>query len=167
MTENGVGSGASPESASADAASPKISLTQHAEISAQLAEGTRPQHEVLKERELSEAEWNRATQFWMLHIAEDTQTHGAAATLGIVYSDAFAKAQDAIKRVIEMAPEQWATLSVEIQQQGPARPLAQRNLSNSDYIRLARHFARVLSSDPRAHDRYWQTYQALVAPRTE
>jgi hypothetical protein len=165
MTENGVGGGAPPASADSDA--PKLSLTQHAEISAQLAEGTRPQREVLNEPELSEAEWNHATQFWMLRIAEDTQTHGAAATLGILYSDAFAKAQDGLKGVIEMAPEQWATLSVEIQQQGPARPLARRNLSNSDYIRLARHFARVLSSDPRAHDRYWQTYQALIAPQTE
>jgi hypothetical protein len=164
MAENSEGQDAAFAPTKSDASEPKLSLAEHAALSAHLAEGTRSQAELLQERGLSEEEWNDATQFWMMRLARDTELHGANATLAITYSDVFAKTQDQLKAIAELAPEEWATLTVEIQQQGLARPLAQRNLSNADYIRLARHFARLLSGNPSAHDRYWKTYQSLVVP---
>jgi hypothetical protein len=164
MAENSEGHDAASAPTNGDTLEPKLSLADHAALSAHLAEGTRSQQEVLAERGVSENEWNDATRFWMMHLAKDTELHGVNATLAITYSDVFAKAQSQLKATSNMAPEEWATLSVEIQQQGLARPLAVRNLSNADYIRLVRHFAQLLSANPSAHERYWQTYQSLIAP---
>jgi hypothetical protein len=165
MAENNEGQDAAGTSTEGDTPEPKLSLAEHASLSARLAEGTRTQAEILSEQGLSEDEWNEATRVWMMRLARDTELHGAGATLAIIYSDAFAKTQAQLKAVSSMAPEEWATLSVEIQQRGLAQPLARRNLSNADYIRLVRHFASLLSTNPSAHGRYWQTYQALVTPK--
>ncbi len=142
-----------------------IDLEQHARISAALAEGTRPQREVLEALGITEAQWNESSAYWMPKLAEDAQRNGAAARLPIVYSNAFSEAQDAAAPVPQMSPEDWAQLTVEIQVEGgPGQPLARRNLSLADYLRLARHFAKRLSSDPEEQRRFFERFLALQPP---
>jgi hypothetical protein len=142
-----------------------VTLFDHAKIAAKVAENDRPTADVLAEHELTEAQWNESTTYWMGRMADDVTQHGIEAKVPTTYSDAFGKAQDAIKPVPPMTPEEWATLTVEVQQSGgPARPLAARNLSIPDYLRLARHWARVLSSVPAQNRRFFATYEALQPP---
>jgi len=139
-----------------------ISLVAHAQISAALAEGTRPQNEVLASFQLNEKQWLESTTYWLPKLAEDAQANGAQARLAIEYSDAFSAAQDSFAPVKPMTAEEWAVLVVEVQRdENPSPPLARRQLSLADYFRLARHFARLLSSDPTEQKRYLDRYLSL------
>jgi hypothetical protein len=139
-----------------------ISLTQHAQIAAALAEGDRPYADVLQSMALTESQWNESTQYWMPKLAEDAQARGAEAVLAIEYSDAFSTAQDAHAPLREMTPEDWAHLTVEIQSEGTAsHALARRNFSVADYLRLARHMAKRLSTHPPEQKRFFDRYVAL------
>lgn len=150
------------ESSAQDDPSHGITLVQHAQIAARIAEGDVPLAKVLEAHALNEDQWNEATMHWMMRLGEDVAKHGATAALPHDYSDAFARAQDAIRPVPAMTPEDWAILTVEIQNTGgPARPLAIRNFSTADYLRLARHWAKVLSSDPIQGKRFFVAYEAL------
>jgi hypothetical protein len=98
-------------------------------------------------------------------LAADAQKNGAEARLAILYSNAYSTAQDAAAPVPVMSPEDWAHLTVEVQVEGgPAQPLARRNLSLADYLRLVRHFAKRLSSDPEEDRRFFQRFLALQPP---
>ena len=139
-----------------------ITLIDHAKISALVAEGDRPVAKVLEACKITDNQWSDSTTYWMTRMGDDVAKSGVDAKIPIVYSDAFGKAQDAIKPLPEMSPEEWATLTVEIQTIGnPARPLATRNLSQADFLRLARHWARTLSSDPAQNKRFFATYVSL------
>jgi hypothetical protein len=138
-------------------------MEEHARISARIAERDRAMKDVLAAEGVDETEWNDATMYWMNLLAEDARTKGPEAQLAIQYSDAFARAQDAIRPVPDMTPEDWAGLTAEILAAGgPARPLAARNLSTADYIRLARHWARRLSGDPSENKRFAGAFDALT-----
>lgn len=139
-----------------------IELEQHARIAAALAEGGRPQAEVLEGFRVTESQWNDSTGYWMNELAGDAQKNGAQAKLPILYSNAYSEAQDALAPVPQMSPEEWAQLTVELQSEGgPGQPLARRNLSLADYLRLARHFAKRLSSDPDEQQKFFDRYLAL------
>lgn len=145
-----------------------ITLEAHAEIAAAIAEGTRKYADVLESVRLTEPQWNESTAYWMPKLAEDAMQNGVQARLAIVYSDAFSRAQDAMAPVPPMTPEDWATLTVEVQKEGgPGEPLARRNLSLADYLRLARHFAKRLSSDPMEQEQFFARYVALQPPPEE
>jgi hypothetical protein len=145
-----------------------ITLFSHAEISALIAEGDRPMQDILKERDLTESQWVESTNHWMTRMGDDVLQNGQHARIAHVYSDAFSKAQDAIKPSPPMEPEAYAKLVVDIQQAGgPHDPLAERGLSTADYLRLSRRWAAVLSSDPAQNARFFQTYTALQPPPAE
>jgi hypothetical protein len=142
-----------------------ITLFDHAQISAELAEGERPLAEVLDAHRISEAEWNESTQYWMKRLGDDVLVNAERARIPIVYSDAFGKAQDAIKPLAPMEVEQYAELVAAIQAEGsPDQPLAQRGLAQADYLRLSRHFARAMAADPALSKRFFDRLQALEAP---
>ena len=142
-----------------------ITLFDHAQISAEIAEGDRPVADVLEAHHLSDAQWNESTQHWMGKMGEDVRDNGQLARIPIVYSEAFGQAQDALKPLPPMDAAGYARLVVDVQrEEGAARPLAARNLSAADYLRLSRHFARVLSSDPEEARVYFETYAALHDP---
>ena len=114
-----------------------ITLLDHAQIAAEIAEGDRPTAEVLHARGLTEAQWNESTIYWMTRLGDDVREHGQDARIPHVYSDAFSKAQDAIKPVPSMDAASYAQLVVDIQLAGgPAQPLAARGLSTADYSRV-------------------------------
>ncbi len=133
-----------------------LTLKAHAEIAAELAEGTVPPVDVLAKHELDEAKWNEATTQWMKYLAADVQARGAEARAPLVYSDAFAQAQGRLAEPPQISAEDYATLVAEIMAAGdPAGPLARRGWSNADYIRLSRSMATKLASDEEAHERYF------------
>jgi hypothetical protein len=151
----------------APAAPPRISMAEHARITALIAEGDRPLKDVLAAEGVPENEWNDATMHWMNAMAADAAEKGAGAVLAIDYADVFGKAQDAIKPVPPMTPEEWGALTVEVLDAGgPARPLAARNLSKADYLRLARHWAKRLAGDPGENKRFFAVFAALTAKPT-
>lgn len=142
-----------------------ITLFDHAQISAEVAEGDRSCDAVLEAHDLTAAQWNESTVHWMKRMGDDVLEHGQEARIPHVYSDAFAAAQDAIRPVPPMDAVAYAQLVVEVQRSGgPAEPLAARSLSTADYLRLSRHWARVLSSDPAQAAAYFEAYEALHAP---
>lgn len=139
-----------------------VTLEDHARISAQIAEGDRPLAAILEPLKLTEAAWNEATMHWMGRIGDETLARGKDAELPHVYSRAFSDAQDAIKPVPPSDAASYAKLVVDVQLAGgPARPLAARGLSMADYLRLSRHWAKVLSSDPEQEKIFSATYQEL------
>jgi hypothetical protein len=141
-----------------------ITLFDHAQIAAELAEGDRPVRAVLDAHELTESQWNESTLYWMQRMGDDVQVNGERAMIAVVYSDAFSKAQDASKPLPPMDVEQYADLVAAIQTEGdPHRPLAVRSLSNADYLRLSRHFAKAMAADPALSQRYFERLQALGA----
>ncbi len=141
-----------------------ITLFDHAEISAAIAEGDRGTAEVLAPRRLTEAQWNASTAHWMARMGDEVRDKGKEARIAHLYSEAFGKAQDALKPVPVMDAAGYATLVVDIQRAGsPSEPLARRALSNADYLRLSRHWAKVLSSDPEQAALFFEAYQALHA----
>ena len=107
-----------------------ITLFDHAQISAEIAEGNRFQADILQAHGLTESQWNEASLFWMNRIGEDVRVHGQDARIPLVYSDAFGKAQDALKLPLTMDAASYAKLVVDIQVAGgPTQPLAVRGLS--------------------------------------
>jgi hypothetical protein len=141
-----------------------ITLFDHARIAAEMAEGDRPTAAVLEAHQLSEQAWNESTIYWMKRIGDEVLRQGEKARIPSVYSDAFAKAQDALKPPPASDAASYAKLVVDVQLAGgPAQPLAARGLSLADYLRLSRHMARVLSADPAAAALFFETYQELQA----
>jgi hypothetical protein len=141
-----------------------ISLFDHAEIAARIAEGDTSTAAILAVRGLTEAAWNESTMYWMKQMGDDVLEHGQSARIPLLYSDAFGKAQDALKPPPQMDAASYAALVVDVQAAGgPAQPLAVRGLSTADYLRLSRHYAAVLTSDPEAARLFQDTYEALHA----
>jgi hypothetical protein len=139
-----------------------VTLFDHAQIAAEIAEGDRAIADVLQAHKLTEAQWNESTIFWMTRMGEDVREHGETARVPHIYSDAFSRAQDALKRPPAMDGASYAKLVVDIQVDGgPAQPLAVRGFSLADYLRLSRRMAQVLSSDPVEAKVFFETYQRL------
>ncbi len=160
----GSGAGGGAKKVTQEGAPHGITLFHHARISAEIAEGDRPVAAVLKAHELTDAQWNESTLYWMTRMGDDVRQNGQDARIPHVYSDAFAEAQDAMKPVPPMDAAGYARLVVDVQAAGgPAAPLAARGLSTADYLRLSRCWARVLSSDPTQAKRYFEVYEALHA----
>lgn len=159
------GSEGGDRSAAQQGAPHGITLFDHAQIAAEIAEGDRSTAEVIDRHELTEARWNESTIYWMTRMGDDVREHGQDARVPHVYSDAFSKAQDALKPLPPSDAASYAKLVVDVQiAGGPAEPLAARGLSTADYLRLSRHWARVLSTDAEQSKIFFDVYQALQAP---
>jgi hypothetical protein len=143
-----------------------ITLFDHAELAAEIAEGDRSVASILEAHQLTEAQWNDSTIYWMTRMGEEVRERGAEARIPNVYSDAFGKAQDAIKPAPLLDAAGYAKLVVDVQLAGgPAEPLAGRGLSTADFLRLSRQWAQTLSSDPAQAGIYFEAYEALHAPK--
>ncbi len=141
-----------------------VALFDHAQISAEIAEGDVPAARVLERHNLTEAQWNESTAYWMGRIGDDVRERGAEARVPLVYSDAFSQAQDKLKAVPPLDAPAYAKLVVDVQEAGgPAEPLRVRALSTADFLRLSRHWARVLSTDPEQAELFFAAYQVLCA----
>lgn len=139
-----------------------IALVDYARISAEIAEGDVATAEVLKTHGLTGVEWNDATIYWMTRMGEDVRENSERARIPLVYSDAFSAAQDALKPLPPSDAASYAQLVVDVQLAGgPAQPLARRGLSTADYLRLSRHWARLLATDGAQARAFFDAYEAL------
>lgn len=122
-----------------------INLFTFARISAAAAEGDRPLAEILMNESLTDAQWTDVTLFWARRMGEDARN--PEPRVALAFSDAFAKAQDALKPVVVLSPEAWDALVLAIDDapDGPTRVLAERGLGMADFSRLTRHWARALA----------------------
>ncbi len=139
-----------------------MSLARHATISAAIAEGDRGAADVLAAHAVDPATWTLATIHWTGRMGDEARAHPEAATLTHAYSEAFCRAQDALAPLPPTDARAWAAIVVDVQRSGgPAAPIAARGLSLADYLRLSRHWARTLSSDPAESAAFFAAYEAL------
>lgn len=130
-------------------ASASISLEKHAQISAEIAEGVAREADVLKSYGITTEEWTEATRYHMTAIAEDAQRHGIDAQLAVKYSDSFSEHQQGLKPALNMTPEQWSELQFDIDRESSTEiPLASRQMSLADYMRLVRIYAKRIAEEP-------------------
>jgi hypothetical protein len=122
----------------------EIDLETYAKISADIAEGDVPYRDVLALHQITDQAWTDATLYWNRTIGEAAATDPA---LPIRFSDLFAAAQDAKKKLAPLDVQGWADLVTDVEGVGLARALAKRQLSNADYFRLVRHWAKALGRD--------------------
>lgn len=141
---------------------PNVSLEQHAQIAAELAEAKQSQTDVLRAHGVTEPDWNNATLYWMDQIGRDVQDNGADASLAMAYSDAFGRQQDSLGGKMAFTAEQWAELQFDIEREGSlAVPLETRQLSQPDYFRLVRIFSKRVAQDPETQVRFAARDKAL------
>ncbi len=134
-----------------------LSLEAFAAVSAAIAEGDEPLDQILARYELDLEQWRVVSDQWSRIIAADEP---AADT----YAEAFALAQDGLKPLPEMTPEDWAELVVDVGAKGRAA-LARRALGQSDHLRLTRHWARVLGKDRTLAARYAEGFYRATTKR--
>jgi hypothetical protein len=102
---------------------------------------------------LTEAQWTEATVFWAQRMGEDAQPDpngNVHPRIALAFSEAFARAQDAKRPLVQLSVEQWAelVLEIEIEDLGAGPVLARRQLRMADYSRLVRHWAKAIATDP-------------------
>lgn len=132
-----------------------LTLEEHAAVSAEIAEGASPLARVLESRGLTPSAWHEATERVMRALADDARAHGADATLPLVYSEAFTRAQDALRPIPDLSPEEWSALTALVEAAGdPRAALVTRGLGLGDWLRLSRHWALRLARDPEARARF-------------
>jgi hypothetical protein len=140
-----------------------IDLIRYAAISADLAEGDRSPADVIRAHDLTDAQWIDVTRYWSERMTDDARESallGEPPRVTLVFSDAFARAQDAKRPIAPLDVRAWAALKHDVDARGPGKPLADRGLRLADYSRLVRHWARALASDPElatAFDQYGES----------
>ena len=135
-----------------------LPLETFAAVSAAIAEGDRALEVVLVAHGLGPEEWRLSSERWSFTLAADE-------ALADAFTQAFLDAQDRLKPVPPMTPEEWAALVVEVAAEGP-QALIRRSLSAADHARLARRWARALGTDKILAARYHQAfYAAQRGPR--
>jgi hypothetical protein len=137
-----------------------IGLERFATISAAIAEGDRSLSEVLRAHGVSGAAWSEAQAHHLRAIAADAMLSHTS-NLAEQYAALYARAQDALKPVPAMTPEEWAWLELDIAARGQ-QALVDRGLTSGDHMRLSRHFAKELSANRALAKRH---AAALAAPK--
>jgi hypothetical protein len=147
-----------------EAAYRPIDLETFAIISAEIAEGDRSLLAILDAHELTENDWLVASMHYNQLLAADD-----AGAMGAEFSAAFTRAQDALRPLPAMEPEDWAELQHLVATNGNG-VLASRGLSTPDFLRLSRHWAKRLGKDPplakRYHRAFFDAVRRLGKPAT-
>lgn len=151
------------EDAGPDGEAP-LGLEAIAAISAAISEGDRPRDEVLRAHGLTPSAWDAIEARHNQRIALDAIENDPPA-LADAYAAAFVRAQDAIKPVPALRPEEWAALSHDVASKGDAA-LDARGLRKADFLRLSRHWARELAASPALARRYFAACYALDKQRS-
>ncbi len=128
-------------------------IPEIASIAAAIAEGDRPAEAVLTERGLTLPRWRDISTRAAYLLAEDEAAADA-------YAEAYCRAQDALRPVPDLTPEQWAELCMEMAADGP-EALARRSLRHADWLRLSRRWAGALARERSLAARYEKRLFAL------
>lgn len=129
-----------------------FSLETYAGICAALAEGDRTLPQVLESFDVKEEAWTEGQVLWARALAED-EMEGLGQGLADAYGQAYARAQDALKPLPQLTPEQWAAVQHDAARDGIAG-LAVHAVTEADYARLSRHWIATLASDRELAARY-------------
>lgn len=140
-----------------------LSLDDFASISAAIAEGDRSVDEILRGRDLTLGEWDAISAHHHQRIALDAMENDPP-TLAETYAAAFTRAQDALKPVPKLTPEEWAAVSHEVASKGEDA-LAGRGLRRPDFLRLSRHWAAEVAKSPPLARRVFAASYALEKKR--
>ncbi len=163
MTYPNDAPGDAPPSLSSGGPPCGVHLIAYATISADLAEGDRPESEVLAAHGLNADDFTRVTLFWSARMAEDAQARGADAKVPQLFSEAFARAQDQKRAAPHFTVEEWAALTEELAgAESLERGLEGRRLTAADYLRATRLWARALAADPDLHARFEAARDAWI-----
>jgi hypothetical protein len=147
----------------AELSAPSASIEQFAEVSAEIAEGDRPLTEILGLRGLSPEVWREVSAFYTRLIADAMESDDTGPA--DLFTAAFVRAQDAQRPIAPMTPEEWAALVMDVSRAGTEPVLSARGISSAHYLRLSRHWAKVLAGDKAQAQRYFQAFYALEAHR--
>lgn len=156
MTETSISTQGAPHA---------IDLLAYAEISADIAEGDRPIAEILRERSLTDEQWVEVATFWNRRMAESAQpdvSGNAEPRVALLFSEAFARAQDQKRPLVPLSVEDWAKLVHETREEGVGPALARRGLRTADYARLVRYWAKALATERALADAYDAARVVLV-----
>jgi len=138
-----------------------VTLLTYARVAARIAEGDCPSGKVLEAHGLDALKWNEATLFWGGRLADDD-------AVAEEFAAEYATTQDSLKRLPTMTVEEWAAVEAAILISGAPLPsLTDRGLSVPDYLRLTRHWTRVLAKDAEQHERFSQTREELLSHDAE
>ncbi|WP_437646538.1 hypothetical protein [Sorangium sp. So ce362] len=135
-----------------------VGIEDFATIGAAIAEGDHPLEDVLRAFGLTTAQWDAISAQHTRRIAADAFENDPS-TLADAYAAAFARAQDALRPVPAMTPENWAAVATEVAARGD-EALVTRGLRRPDFLRLSRHWARELSRSPAVAKRYFAAVYA-------
>jgi hypothetical protein len=116
-----------------------------------MAEGDRSLADVLRANALTEEQWSDATRYWSARMADDARESAELSVpprVVLDFSEAFAKAQDALRPLPVLDPRGWAALKRDVDERGPGKALADRQLRLADYSRLVRYWAKRIANDP-------------------
>jgi hypothetical protein len=137
-----------------------ISLATFASISAALAEGDRPRADVLQAFDLDEARWVDASTDWQRRLIFEAMASDST-ELSLEYSARFAEAQDKLKPLLPLSPEDWARLVHDVSSSGLAPALQKRALSEADFARLSRAWTKQLAENRELSSRYFAAFYSL------
>ncbi|MBX3261208.1 MAG: hypothetical protein KIS78_11570 [Labilithrix sp.] len=142
-----------------------IDLFLYAAVSADIAEGDRALADVLRDRGLTVEQWTEVTTFWSQRMADDARPDAAGNVtprVALLFSDAFARAQDQKRPLSPLTADAWAELVHDAEEESLARALAKRGLRMADHSRLVRHWAKALASDAALRERYERRRASLA-----
>ncbi len=140
-----------------------VHLIAYATICADIAEGDRPQGVILAAHGLTDAQWTEVVVFWSRRMADDAEDRGPDAKVALVFSDAFAQAQDRKKAPTPLTVEDWAALTEEMSRsEAPERCLAARRMSTADYLRSSRYWAQALATDAELNEQFEAAREAWI-----
>ncbi|MBX3207550.1 MAG: hypothetical protein KF764_21050 [Labilithrix sp.] len=134
-----------------------IDLFLYAAVSVDIAEGDRALADVLRDRALTLEQWTEATAFWSQRMAEDARPDASGNVtprVALLFSDAFARAQDDKRPLVPLSADAWAELVHDAEEASLAEALAKRGLRMADHSRLVRHWAKALATDAALRARY-------------
>lgn len=137
-----------------------VSLDLYASISAELAEGDRPLDTIVIAHGLSVAEWNAASIAWQRVLMEDALAEGPLADQ---CAAAFVRAQDSMRPVPELTPEEWAELAWADARGTIDEVLRGRGLGRADHARLTRRWTQLVARGGAISERYFERFYALQA----
>lgn len=146
-------------SALAEFAPRGVDLTRYAAVRARLAEGDRALSAILSELDLAPADFAVADAMWQRAFVEELLEGGSE--VAEAFEQAFVAAQDALRPLVELSPEEWARIVVALGRGGAPAALDGRGLRPADLARLQRHWTKQIAAGGPTADRYFAEFYRL------
>lgn len=133
-----------------------VDLTLYASIRARLAEGDRAQSSILAELDVKPADFTVADAMWQRAFMEELLEGGSEVAES--FEVAFVAAQDALRPLVELTPEEWARIVLAVSTGDGQAVMERRQLSAADMARLNRHWTQQIARGGPIADRYFAEF---------